>query len=237
MNKKILFIIIFLCIGFSIKAQDKAVPFANNKFAVKAGYNYSFLNSASAPSSSGFIPGFFVGIARQFKLTKHTSFQPILSFSNQGGSFGIFNEAALGFDKGKIHQNYISIPLLFKFYTGKTFNFQVAPYFAYLLSTKQVITSGSTNDIQPVSPSYTNNSILYNTTVSDFRRLDYGLSLGMGYDFNFGLTIAARTTLGFTHPYKNPNLNGGLSFGHALFQLEAGYCLGNISKFFKGKKS
>ena len=234
MIKNIFFLLTFILLSTPTKAQNNKEPFPNNRFGIVVGYNYSYLPSYRYDMNNMYsydpyqataispMSGFLLGASAQFKLTPHTSFQPVLEYSTQGETFSYQSFTGNGFSKRAIHLSYLTIPLNFKFYTGKTFNFQVSPYFAFLLTANQNIaySRGHIND-------YINN------TISSLSIINGGLSLGIGYDFNFGLSLASKVSVSFANYYRNSLVQENGKFITPIFSVEAGYNFGNIKRVFK----
>lgn len=215
MVKKILMICIGVFTSMVVAAQvtvnrgdysaqsDNNNPFGEEKssgfvmkYGVKAGVNMSSMSNDMA-----FDPGFGMGIGfragaflnlRWGQRTENSlpgtglwGFQPEVMYSNQ----------AVKTDAGDIKLNYVSVPLLLKVYPTTALSVEVGPEFSYLLSASPNNLSVKGADI----------------AVGDCKGLTMGLSAGLAYDLEMGLTVGARYTYGFTElgkdlKWKNSNI-------------------------------
>jgi hypothetical protein len=157
-----------LALSLSANAQEAA-------FGLKAGLNLSSLNiddpEASYETRTGYHAGIFVR-ARGGSL----GFQPeLLLFTQRGegqSAFGNFTESF----------TYLSIPVMFKFYPVAGLNLQAGPQFGFLLDGEQEYSNGIFSGKRDITDSY--------------KSSDASLSLGGGYDFDFGLSLDVRYNLG-----------------------------------------
>lgn len=106
--------------------------------------------------------------------------------------------------------NYIEIPVLLKVNLTRNFNIHAGPYFAYLIDAQ--VTNKNNNGTLDFENTYNND---------DFNKFDYGLSGGVGLDFetiglgiryNYGLQTVGkeRQFAGVTYTVpdgKNSNLS------------------------------
>ena len=154
----------------------------NIKFGFKGGANYSTFNVNGVDSST--LTSYHVGAILEFK-TPIIGFQPELLYSSQGAVFA-GNDVKL---------NYISVPLVVKFYVTKL-SFDLGPQFSYLVS----------DNIQNGSSFGVKNS-------------DIGVLGGVSVDIIGGLFAQARYVVGLSN---NSNFGGGKN---NVFQLSVGYKL------------
>lgn len=174
--------------------QQKETSFSDQgsgflmKYGVKAG-----LNMTSMSNDMSFDPGFGMGVGfrvggflnmrwgyRTENSSKGTGlwgFQPELMYSNQ----------AVKTDAGDIKMNYIAVPLLLKVYPTTALSIEVGPEFSYLISTSPSTMAVDGAEIK----------------VGDCKGMNVGLTAGLAYDFEMGLTVGARYTYGFTDMAKN----------------------------------
>lgn len=145
-------------------------------FGIKAGPNVSSINIDDSQieydSRIGYHAGFFLrGRFQSFGV------QPELLLFTQGGDVDHF---ILGTAKERF--TYISVPIIFKFYPAADFNIQLGPQFGFLIDGEReydtVIGSGSV-DIK-----------------DQYKESDIAISVGLGYDFSFGLNLDARYNFG-----------------------------------------
>ena len=158
------------------------------KYGVKAG-----LNMTSMSNDMSFEPGFGMGVGfrvggflnmRWGQRTENSlpgtglwGFQPEIMYSNQ----------AVKTDAGDIKMNFISVPLLVKVYPTTALSIEVGPELSYLIST-----SPSTMAMDGAEIS-----------VGDCKGLNMGITAGLAYDLEMGLTVGARYTYGLTEMAKN----------------------------------
>lgn len=126
--------------------------------------------------------GYHLGIYHQAEITDIISIQPELLFTSKGAELN-YQGFLGGSGNYRYNLNYIEIPVLVKLKLGG-FNVHAGPYAAFLVGAniKDVDSDG---DIQSVE----------SLDRDDFNQLDYGLSLGTGFDFDGG-TIGARYDFG-----------------------------------------
>lgn len=110
--------------------------------------------------------------------TGYFGIQPEVLYSGQG----------FAFNGTSVNMNYISMPILAKFYPTKAISIEAGPVFSYMLS---------------VSP---------NTTVIDGAEIplsdlkggkDVGIVVGVGYEFKKGLNLSARYNKGMADVANN----------------------------------
>jgi len=136
------------------------------------------------------------------------SIQPEFLYTTKGAELVYNNAFAQG--TGKFRLNYIEVPVLLKVNLTNNLNIHAGPYFAYLIDAKISNESSSGNfDFED------------NLNNDDFNKFDYGLSAGIGFDFdsfgigaryNYGLATVGkeRDFLGSTYTFpdaKNSNLS------------------------------
>ncbi|MCT4630107.1 porin family protein [Winogradskyella sp.] len=110
--------------------------------------------------------GFVTGLFTEYQFSKQFAIRSEVLFSNQG------TEIKQGAKKIKL--NYINLtPAIAKFYPIKNFSLEAGPYLGYLLNKK----GGALKK-------------------SDYRKLDYGASLGLAYRISDDLEIGTRYHLG-----------------------------------------
>lgn len=124
-----------MLVALSVKAQESKV-----NYGVKAGLNQTWLGSGSFDAYGTHILGYHLGGFAEIKLDKSVSFQSELLYSTYGADF-------VGFD---LKTDYISVPLIFKFYVSKSFAFDAGAQIAFLsqsnLEYKPLNVRASVND-------------------------------------------------------------------------------------------
>lgn len=141
-----------------------------------------------------------------FKFTK-VGIQPELLFSKQGSNIK-FNSG-----DGEANFDYINVPIILKLYTVAGVNIQAGPQFGFLSGgqlkqTVQGITT--TQDAKDI-----------------YKKTDFGVALGLGWDLPFGLTLDARYNLGLSKINDDPSLQ---QTKNQVFQISAGFKIISFGK-------
>ena len=154
------------------------------KFGLKAGANFANLEGNNAEGST--YTSFHFGALMEVKVFENLSLQPELVYSSQGTKV---DEAA--FDD--INYNYITVPVLAKFYLTKNkLSFEAGPQFSFLV----------------------------NENVPDQfegETFDFGLAGGLGYNITDHFLLQARYVAGLTEANKNAEVK------NRTIQLSLGY--------------
>ncbi|MFY0629048.1 MAG: PorT family protein [Flavobacteriaceae bacterium] len=181
MNKKVWIACIAIAFAAKVNAQDV-------KLGVKLGMNVSSVNGGSSnlDSKTGFVLG---GTAEVF-LTEKFSIQPELLFSQQGAE----SRGDFIYDL-----NYLTVPVMAKYYIAKGFSVEAGPQFSFLVKDELIsVTNGATA----------------NTDAGNF---DLNANLGLGYKLNNGIFFQTRYNLGIIAISENPDIKNG------VFQMSVGY--------------
>ena len=167
--------LIVLSLSLLITAQLVAQEF---DLGIKAGVNFSSLADASGLNNqTGFVGGAFVA----FPLDDQFAIQVDALYSQQGADI----------DLGKFDLDYITLPVVLKFYIVDRFNIQGGPQFGVLLNDDTQVAVGEiVNDI----------------AVNDF---DFAWVAGAGLDLPFGLRVDGRYGFGLTKVPDSSSLSSG----------------------------
>lgn len=194
--KKIVIAFIAL-LGFTtLQAQDV-------KYGVKGGMNIANLNISgdTSPSMSSIV-NLHVGAFAEFKINTKMAFQPELIYSVQGAKYSQVVEFDGNFydTDNTLKFSYLNVPLMFKYYPESKFYLEAGPQLGLLSSAKvkvDVVGFGSGSD----------------DVKEFFKTVDFGMNIGLGYNFskkvfanaryNFGLTNVADTEPGDNTKMKN----------------------------------
>ncbi|KAA5821423.1 PorT family protein [Algibacter amylolyticus] len=95
--------------------------------------------------------------------------------------------------------NYLNLPLMGKYYISKGFSVEAGPQIGFLLSAKD-------EDID---------------VKDNFKTVDFGANLGIGYKLDSGLNFGARYNLGLSN--INDVEGASDSFRNGVFQVTVGY--------------
>ena len=118
--------------------------------------------------------------------------QPEVLYSRQGFAVG----------SRQINFDYITIPLMVKLYLYKGVNFEVGPWFSYLLSVSPNTIKFNSNNIQ----------------LSDLKDgKDVGVAAGIGYDLDMGLVVGAR------YQYGLSDMAGNLLWKNQVIAVSLGW--------------
>jgi hypothetical protein len=178
--KKVLITALFAIGLFSVNAQSV-------DFGLKAGVNFSTLRGENLSVESR--TGFHVGAVAEFGLGDKFSLQPELLYTQLGTK---------GETGGDFKSEYISLPVMAKYYVFQGLSLEVGPQASLLIGDEFKLADGSIADVE----------------IEDF---DLGLNFGLGYNFDNGLFVQSRYTLGITEVQENPDVKNG------AFQFSLGY--------------
>ena len=182
MIKKVWIAIIAIGIAGTVNAQDV-------KLGAKIGMNVSSVNGD--PDNLDSKTGWVLGATAEVSLTEKFSLQPELLYSQQGAK-----------QRGNFiyDLNYISVPVMAKYYIAKGFSLEAGPQFSFLV--KDELLSDS------------NNAASANTNAENF---DFSANLGLGYQLDNGIFFQTRYNLGLTAISETPDVKNG------VFQMSLGY--------------
>ncbi len=162
------------------------------KVGAKGGLNVSSFYGDDADDSAKKV-GFHVGGVFEFVLSDRFSLQPELLFSAMGAK-------SENNSKIKININYLTMPVIAKFYVIEGLSVEAGPQMGYMLSAKY---------------KYDGDSQDYKDAVKDF---DFGLTVGAGYRLDNGLNFGMRVNPSFTKIAED-----GSDFKNIGLQLSVGY--------------
>ncbi|EPH13086.1 PorT family protein [Myroides odoratimimus] len=189
MRKITLSLVAALAIGFSANAQTPDV-----KIGAKAGLNVSNLTNSDASSRTSM----HVGAVVEIFVNEKFSIQPELLYSALGAKADAlsFDEGGFNFSKETLKLDYITIPVMAKYYIVNGLNVQAGPQFAFNVNSK--LASVDVKD--------------------DIKSFDFGVNFGAGYELPLGVFFDARYNVGLTKVGKN-----GGDAKNGVFQLSVGY--------------
>ncbi len=145
------------------------------KVGVKGGLNVSTFYGDDADDAAKKV-GFHAGGVFEFVLSDRFSLQPELLFSAMGNK----NERD---SKIKQNINYLTMPVIAKFYVIEGLSVEAGPQMGYMLSSKF---------------KYDGDSMDWEDITKDF---DFGLTVGAGYRLDNGLNFGLRVNPSFTDVY------------------------------------
>jgi len=191
MKKILLSAVAVFALGTAAQAQDI-------NFGVKAGANFSTIASDN-DEGIGTRTGFHVGAIAEFKFSDTFSLQPELVYSMMGSSYDF------GGDSYDTKLDYITIPVVAKYYVFEGFDIEAGPQVGFLASAKEE-----------------------DTDAKDFyKSVDFGVTAGVGYALPMGVFFQARYYIGLSDIYDIPDdveeAFGESSANNYSIQLSVGY--------------
>ncbi|MCU4188603.1 PorT family protein [Flavobacterium sp. HXWNR29] len=204
MKKIFVALVVLLSFGISF-AQEETKSGSDIKYGAKGGLNIANIVGDDAGDANvfiGFNAGFFVEIPVADKLI----FQPEILYSAQGSkSDGIIDgynvDATLKF-------NYINVPLMFKYQVANKFSLEAGPYIGFLTSAKlKFDVEGLGSDTVDMK--------------DDVKSTDFGIGVGMNYEFSDVIFANARYQGGLTE--IGDSEAGGNSVKNSVFQIGLGF--------------
>ena len=163
--------------------------------------------------------GIDIGVFADVPLQKQFSFRPGLTYSLERAS------AVIEGDKAKVHVSFIKLPLDFVYHSGSMENklsFGLGPFIAYNLGGKYNWANTRTNSIGFGSDSTTDFGRSY-------KRVDVGLELFGGYQFNKQIVFSAKFNYGLlnmVHLTEDPDEAKVAKIHTLCFGVAIGYILG-----------
>jgi hypothetical protein len=183
--------------GVSASAQEQQTTAENGmrpKFGIKGGLNLANLY-ADDVKDENFKAGLNAGFYAKLPVAKGFSIQPELLYSNKGAKLsydaGIFG----GEGEYRFNLHYIELPVLAVINVVKNFNIHAGPYVSYLAGANitRLDDEDNVNDVTDLK-------------ADNFNRIDYGLTGGVGLDFQ-NLTVGARYNYGL-HEIGSSGISG-----------------------------
>lgn len=194
MKKIILTGVMVFTFGF-VNAQEKAAM----AFGVKGGLNISTITNADVDGvNSKSLVGFHVGFFGEFMVSYTFAIQPEILYSVQGTELEFEGES------GDLKLDYITIPVMAKYYVADAFSLELGPQIGFLVSAKTK-SGGVSEDVK-----------------DELKSTDVSLNFGLGYDITENLMIGARYNLGLTR-LQDELFPGEDESKNSVFQISVGY--------------
>ncbi|MGI9550310.1 MAG: porin family protein [Aurantibacter sp.] len=185
--KELFTLLLITTVAFApLNAQDITI-------GAKAGLNFATLQpDLNDPKSR---TSFHLGGMAEIPINEMFSVQPELLYSSQG----VKDESD---DDEVVRLNYISLPVLAKYYVIEALSIEAGPQFGFLISA-EVEDNGETIDIK-----------------DDTKSVDVGFAIGAGYKLESGLNFGIRYFLGsdINDIGEDPE-----KFKNRVFQISVGY--------------
>jgi hypothetical protein len=174
---------------------------------LKAGANLANI-AIDAPVDHKMKVGFHAGGMMQTRLSEKIIFQPELLFSQKG-----FEAPSISFIENQTESlNYISIPLLLRYKTGKNFSILLGPEVGFLVSA-----TSKTGDLKL-------------NVIDSYKKVDLGIDLALAYKIkHIGLDVRYNygvTNLGTVHLRdRDGNTTYGATTKNRVLQIGVLYSL------------
>lgn len=192
-NMKKLFLFTLMVVTFTnFQAQNDNIGF-------KAGANYANLTNYEDGYSSRF--AYHFGLVAELTLTDNFSIQPEILFSKLGTQFKD------GENQATISENYLSVPLMFKYHFSDKFSGEIGPYLGLML------TAHKTGKIE--------GETIDEDIILGYNQTDFGYAIGLSYSITNNVVGSVRYNLGT----KNVIKNSEDKINNSVFQLSLGYNL------------
>lgn len=181
---KNLIIVVALLLSATVTQAQSLV-----NFGIKAGPNFSSFNGGTNIDYSS-RTSWHAGLVAEIKAFPNMSIQPELLYSSQGAKVdGV----------GDFNLDYVSIPVLAKFYIiSDKISLEAGPQFSFLVDERKQ----AWNDI---------------TTSADNNSFDFALVGGLGLNITQSFFAQARYGIGLTEATKDADIK------NAVFQVSLGY--------------
>jgi len=143
--------------------------------------------------------GMNLGVSGEYMVNSLIGIEGGVFYSMQGTSFKITQGVELD-----LNNDYINVPIFLKVYVADGFNIFAGPQFGYLISSKMKANTGSNLIDQLV------NVIGNSWDFSEYeKKFDFSAVIGIGYQFEMGLSISANYNIGLTKVTDVPTFNLG----------------------------
>ncbi|MEJ2113202.1 MAG: porin family protein [Flavobacteriaceae bacterium] len=203
--KKIILFTVLAIFCFIANAQDVPTSGSDITYGLKGGLNFSMITGDDTDDFDGKF-GFHVGGLVEFPISEQFSIQPEIMYSAQGDKMSVD-----GMDV-KLKMDYLTVPVMAKYYVSEGFSLEAGPQLGFLLSAK-VEGGGVSVDIKDI-----------------IKSIDFGLGFGLGYKLDNGLNFAGRYYVGLSNFVESsgsimdvPISSDGSKNHNNVFQLSIGY--------------
>ncbi len=215
--KKLLMTLMVFALITSVKAQEIS-------YGGKAGLNLSSFSGDEVDGLSS-RTSFHVGLLAEIEFSEKFSFQPELLYSSVGAEYD-FSESFEGFnfiDQGTVKLDYLTIPLMAKYYVSEGLSLEAGPQIGFLLSANREFE----NTAPPTEDGF-GGTVSGEEDVKDFfSGFDLGFGLGAGYKLDNGLHFSLRYVLGLSNIRDLDDVEGidnsDFSQQNSVFQLSIGF--------------
>ncbi len=164
-----------------------------------ASWNYSFDGDDELGDMVKSRIAYHVGIVAEISLSDQFSVQPELLYTSVGPNFD-FEEV----DNFRYVVDYLSIPVMVKYYPVEGLGIEVGPQVGFLLGAK--MTDGDDDE----------------DAKDEFESIDFGIGLGASYKLEMGVFFNVRYVMGMTNTYSDFD-NDDDFIKNNVFQFSVGY--------------
>jgi len=166
---------------------------AQTTFGVKAGANFSsfaYSDSYGEDDDEKARTSMHFGAVAEIQISDKFSLQPELLYSSLGSKYEWSGPDYSGEEVVKV--DYLTVPLMAKYYVAEGFSLEAGPQIAFLLSAK--------DDYAFYDHYWEDGSYSETYDMADgFKKVDFGLNFGVGYKLDSGLNFGARYYLGLSN--------------------------------------
>src|SRR5690554_3531699 len=202
--KKLLLIVGVAVFTLSTQAQEI-------RMGVKAGLNLASIGGDETGDLKS-RTSFHLGGLVEIPISEKFSVPPELLYSAQGAKSEeteTFMGQTFNYET-KIKLDYISVPIMAKYYVVDGLAIEAGPQIGFLMSAKADVEASGGGESESDSVDIKD----------DFNTLDFGLGLGASYRLDMGVFFGARYNLGLSNINKD---SGDFKNQNNVFQISAGY--------------
>lgn len=175
----------FLFTAFIMIMGSTAMNAQGFNFGAKAGVNFASLSGDDVDLEGR--TGLHLGVLAEFMLSEEFAVQPELIYSAQGASEEDYS----------LQLDYISIPVMAKYYVLEGLSIEAGPQFAFNINSKEKF-EDETVDLE------------------DVKSIDFGAGLGLGYKLS-NIFFQGRYVFGFSDIFEDVDVK------NSVLQLSVGY--------------
>ena len=199
---------------------------STKKFGIKGGLNEAYINGGPLTKSTvgQFLPGFHVGVFKDFDLGKNWSIQPALFYTIKGYKATIDTQLPIGslHENGKQTYQYLELPVNtlynIKIKSSKIF-VGGGPYMGYLFTAV-----GQRNTSLNNAPAvFTETKRVVGGNNGTFKRTDFGLNGLLGFGLKNGLLFSYSISYGLTNIIANQGTNPTAMTKNRVMTFSLGY--------------
>lgn len=175
------------------------------QFGAKGGVNIASISFSGSGYSTSSVIGVHVGAFGNYDIDEKLAVQPELLFSTGGNNWTISSV------EGEIRTSHLTIPVLLQYNITDALYAEAGPQYSFLLSIKQSIEGGESEDIKEF-----------------YKSGAFGLGIGIGYNLESlvaGLSANARYTTDLTE-INDVEVDAG-NLKSNMFQIGLAYTFSN----------